>query len=114
MPFSPASVAGLCCPCCAGGLIVLSERREPTLRCEGCATEYPGVGAIPCLVPDPALWRATWLSRLTGFLSAASASIRGWRAEAEVSGLPPRTRTRLAQIIAGSEEQCQRVNAFFE
>jgi hypothetical protein len=58
---------------------------------------------------DPPLWRALWLSRLVEFLSVTDQNLGAWRAEASLPALLPRTRARLARMIAAVEDQRSRV-----
>ncbi len=60
---------------------------------------------------DPALWRSLWLSRLVEFLSVTEQNLAGWRAEASLPALLPRTRERLARMIGAVEDQRARVEA---
>ena len=111
MPFSPLMTAGLACPRCSEGALDLVAN---SLRCQRCQTRYPFVGTIPCLVPDPPLWRSLWLARLAEFGSETQATLDGWRGEAEAAAPVPRTRARIERVIAACEDQRARVEALFE
>ena len=111
MPFSPLMTAGLACPRCSEGALDLVAN---SLRCQRCQTRYPFVGTIPCLVPDPPLWRSLWLARLAEFVSETQATLDGWRGEAEAAAPMPRTRARIERVIAACEDQRARVEALFE
>jgi hypothetical protein len=111
MPFTPAMTAGVACPRCAEGALELVAN---SLRCQRCQTRYPFVGTIPCLVPDPPLWRSLWLNRLAEFVSNTQATLGSWRAEVEASGPTPRTRARIERVIAACEDQRARVEALFD
>jgi len=111
MSFTPSMTAGLACPRCAEGPLDLVAN---SLRCQRCQTRYPFVGTIPCLVPDPPLWRALWLTRLAEFVSDTQATLEGWRAEAETAVPIPRTRARIERVIAACDDQRARVEALFE
>jgi len=102
--------AGLCCPRCPGGAL---ERVADSLRCGRCETLYPFIGSIPCLMPDPALWRSLWRSRLADFVSDTEATLRRWRAETEGARPTPRTRARIERVIAACEDNRSRVEALF-
>ncbi|HXU62105.1 MAG TPA: methyltransferase domain-containing protein [Polyangia bacterium] len=56
-------------------------------------------------MPDPVLWRATWLNRLAGFLADTDRSLGQWRVEAAAPGTLPRTRARVEAVIAACEQQ---------
>ncbi|HSS37706.1 MAG TPA: class I SAM-dependent methyltransferase [Polyangia bacterium] len=113
MPFTPAMAAALTCPGCAAGPLELVAN---SLRCPGCQVRYPFVGTIPCLVPDPPLWHAQWLSRLAEFVTDTRATLAGWRADADAGAAQqlPRTRARIDRVIAACEDQRAGVEALFE
>ena len=110
MAFSPAMTAALTCPHCADQPLELVAN---SLLCRRCGKRYPFVGTIPCLVPDPPLWRSLWLTRLAEFVADTAATLAGWRAEAEAAPLP-RTRARVERVIAACQEQRAFVQALFE
>ncbi|HYO95131.1 MAG TPA: hypothetical protein VER33_11500 [Polyangiaceae bacterium] len=89
------------CPSCGRELV--SGPNE--LDCGGCKQAYPLLGSVPCLVPDPALWRALWSSRLDDYLEVTASRIRHMRGETELPGLLPRTRARLQRIIEAKERE---------
>ena len=99
------------CPRCDGQAL---EAGDGQLLCARCGTRYPSVGSIPCLVPDPALWRATWLHRLAAFVAETDRSVEGWRAEAARPGVLPRTRARVEAVIAACHQQRLEVQRLFE
>jgi len=103
-------VNGLLCPRCRAGKMGLIDG---VLRCSACDRRYPFIGTIACLMPDPALWRALWMARLTAFLTSSAASLANWRSEEEIAAPLPRTRARIARIIAASEEQRTQVQGLF-
>jgi hypothetical protein len=70
-------------------------------------------GNIPCLVEDPALWRALWLSRLDDYASATELRAQGLRREASGVGLLPRTRARVLRVAAALEEQRAAIASLF-
>jgi hypothetical protein len=63
------------------------------------------LGCVPCLVPDPALWRALWSSRLDDYLEVTDSRIRHMRKETELPDLLPRTRARVQRIIEAKEHE---------
>jgi hypothetical protein len=111
MSFTPLMTAGLACPRCAEGALDLVAN---SLRCQRCQIRYPFVGTIPCLVPDPPLWRSLWLARLAEFVSETRATLDRWRAEADAAAPLPRTRARVERVIAACDDQRARVEALFE
>ncbi len=87
------------CPRCGGSLAVAAA--DPAgFRCAACAVEYAPVGDVPCLVPDPGLWRARWAQRVDYYLTAAARRIAELNAERTADGLLRRTRERLIAIMA--------------
>jgi len=111
---SPTFIAHLACPRCAGPL-ALAPPQTPAgaLDCAGCARSYPLMGAIPCLMDDPPLWRALWQARASEFLASAEGLVATWSAEAERPDVRPRTRARLEQVAAATEGQRRCVADFF-
>lgn len=65
-------------------------------------------------MPDPALWRATWINRLGNFAAETERSIQNWRAEAARPQALPRTRARVEAVIAACERQRLEVQRLFE
>ena len=96
----------LACPRCREKL-ALEERG---LICSGCGQAYPMLGTLPCLVPDPAYWKALWLSRLEDYLEVTDTRIRFMKTEVELDDILPRTRARLLRLIdAKSAERARTV-----
>jgi uncharacterized protein YbaR (Trm112 family) len=94
----PASL--LACPACRGPL----EAKGAELRCTGCRRNYPVIGDLPCLVPDPASWLAHWLQQLdlqenAGRLETEMLSNELKAAERES------TRRRLSRLIQARQKQ---------
>ena len=110
MAFTPDMTAVLTCPGCADQPL---ELIASSFLCRRCQRRYPFVGTIPCLVPDPVLWRSLWLTRLAEFVSDTAATLQGWRTEAEGAPLP-RTRARIERVIKASEDQRAFVQALFQ
>jgi SAM-dependent methyltransferase len=105
-----AIVDGLACPRCAGALEALADG----YRCQRCETGFPVFGNIPCLVPDPGLFRAMWLSRLESYSASVELRAKSLRDEARSDDLLPRTKKRLERVAAGFEEQVEAIDALFE
>jgi uncharacterized protein YbaR (Trm112 family) len=110
MPVAPRLDQGLCCPRCNAAL----NQVEGGLRCERCRTGYPLIDNIPCLVEDPAFWRALWLRRLDDYSSSVETRVATLRQEAEAPDLLPRTRQRLLRIAEGFAHQVETVASLFE
>src|SRR5439155_4481347 len=58
----------LACPRCGGALAAAVA----ALSCSSCGVEYPPIGDVSCVVPDPGLWRARWAQRTDHYLTAAA------------------------------------------
>jgi SAM-dependent methyltransferase len=110
---------GLACPRCAGGL----ADADGGFACARCGARFPVFGGIPCLVDDPALWRALWLRRLDDYSTSVEMRIGMLRQEAEAADqadsregpvLLPRTRRRLRRIADGFAAQLDQVSALCE
>ncbi len=99
------------CPRCDGRPLDLAA--EPP-RCSACGTAYPPVGDLPCLMPDPRLWRAVWIHRLADFTAETERSLQQWRAEAAGAEALPRTRARVEAVVAACEQQRLEVQRLFQ
>ncbi len=65
-------------------------------------------------MPDPALWRALWLNRLSEFTTDTDRSLQEWRAEAASAGTLPRTRARIEAVVAACGQQRSEVLRLFQ
>jgi hypothetical protein len=66
---------------------------------------YPILGGVPCLMPDPALWRARWMGRFREYLSVTQRRIAELRLEADGATLRPLTRSRVERVADAIESQ---------
>ena len=98
----------LSCPRCASGPL---RPADGALACASCSFVFPFVGAIPCLMNDPALWRALWASRLDEYLALVKKRVFFSRQESELPDRLPRTRQRIVQLMAGLEHQQTQIAA---
>jgi hypothetical protein len=102
----------LACPRCGGGALeAQGDGASDDVACRACSRRYPSLGGVQCLVEDPALYRALWLSRLEDYAAVTADRVRGMRAEAELPGLLPRTRARVARVVGAVEAQREFVEA---
>jgi hypothetical protein len=92
----------LCCPSCATPLVTVESRE---LSCSCCSSRYPTVGGVPCVMPDPPLWRARWLGRFREYLGATERRIAELRLEANDDSLLPITRRRVMRVADAIERQ---------
>ncbi len=91
-----AVVRALACPRCGGSLAAAVA----ALSCSSCGVEYPSIGDVPCVVPDPGLWRARWAQRADHYLTAVARRIAELNLERSADGLLRSTRERLIAIMA--------------
>jgi hypothetical protein len=99
------------CPRCDGRSL---DATDGQLRCPACGTSYPLLGELPCLVPDPALWRAVWINHLAEFMADTERSLQQWRAEGAAPRTLPRTRARIETVVAACERQRAEVQRLFQ
>ena len=71
------------------------------------------IGRVPCLVPDPPLWRALWLSRLDEHQQVTQERIRFMEEESRWPHLLPRTRARMKNIIAAKTHERRAIADLF-
>lgn len=64
-------------------------------------------------MPDPILWRSLWIGRLAEFHSVIDARMRGWRVEANLPDLLPRTHARIVRMIEAVEAQRTSMDVLF-
>jgi len=95
-PLGAAVAQVLACPRCGGRLAGAAAG----LSCGSCGVEYLSIGDVPCLVPDPGLWRARWAQHTDHYLAAAARRIADLNVERGADGLLRSTRERLIAIMA--------------
>ncbi|MBC8134243.1 MAG: methyltransferase domain-containing protein [Deltaproteobacteria bacterium] len=101
MPENTVSEPLVCCRCDAGRLETTAEE----LRCVACDSTYPILGEIPCLVPDPAIYRHGWHARVGAYVTAIEERLREISLEREADELPRRTRERLLRVLGALHTQ---------
>lgn len=97
-PLGAAVARALACPRCGGSLA--GAATGAGWACAACGVAYPPVGEVPCLVPDPGLWRARWAQRIDHYLTAVARRITELNVERTGDGLLRSTRERLIAIMA--------------
>ena len=100
----------LVCPACREPLSQQAEQ----YRCTQCKTEYPIVGGVPCLLPEPARWRASWRQQLTELTRAGEVTVAMFEKELRKPALLPNTRLRLETQIALTKKTLAEVVAIIE
>jgi uncharacterized protein YbaR (Trm112 family) len=85
----------LMCPACRGQL----AEQGGSYQCRQCQTDYPTLGGVPCLLPGPDRWRASWRLQLEELTSAAEDTVAMFEKELRKPALLPNTRLRLQTQI---------------
>lgn len=96
----------LACPSCG--------TRLTGAACLSCRVDFPAVGGIPWLMPEPRLAMIEWRGRLHHLLThyaAEAAQQRAALAGLDGGGL---TRTRLKQVAAALDDQARRVRELMQ
>lgn len=86
----------LVCPTCRGQL----ARQDEQFGCTQCRAVYPTLAGVPCLLPEPARWRASWRQQLTELTRAAQETLSMFEKELRKPALLANTRVRLQTQIA--------------
>jgi SAM-dependent methyltransferase/uncharacterized protein YbaR (Trm112 family) len=89
------------CLRCARGLRVGAH----AIVCEGCGQDYPRVGSIPVLLPQPDAHVALWRQQLALVVAQSQSTLEGLEAEAGRSGILPETGARLRALAQGLRDQ---------
>ncbi len=95
----------LACPACGTRLTGAS--------CLPCRIDFPELGGIPWLMPEPRLALAEWRGRLHHLLMHYSAEAARQRAALEAAA-GALTRARLAHVAAAYDDQAARVRALMQ
>jgi len=86
----------LVCPACRGQL----SEQAGLYSCTECKAGYPTLGGVPCLLPQPDRWRASWRLQLSELCRAAQETVTMFEKELRKPALLPSTRLRLQTQIA--------------
>lgn len=104
MPTAPALSGLLACPACATPLAGVA--------CLACRTDFPEVGGIPWLMPEPRLALAEWRGRLRHLLTHYASESARQREAAAASGAT--TRARLGRVAAALDDQAARIGRLMQ
>jgi uncharacterized protein YbaR (Trm112 family) len=96
----------LACPACGA--------RLTGAACLACRVDFPSIGGIPWLMPEPRLALADWRGRLHFLLSHYAAEASRRRASLADPGLGPLTRQRLESVAATLDDQSARIRALMK
>jgi uncharacterized protein YbaR (Trm112 family) len=100
----------LVCPACRGQLSLHGEQ----YRCAPCKSDYPTLGGVPCLLPEPGRFRASWRQQLADLTGAADETVAMFEKELRKPALLPNTRLRLQTQIALTRQTLSEVTAIVE
>lgn len=106
MAIDAALNALLACPACGTRLTGSS--------CLACRVDYPDVGGIPWLMPEPRLALAEWRGRLQHLLTHYGAEAARQRGAIESVAPGGLTRARLERVAAALDDQAARVRALMQ
>lgn len=106
MAWNAALAELLACPQCGARLAGTS--------CLPCRTDYPTIGGIPWLMPEPRMALVEWRGRLHHLLTSYTAEAARQRIALESAGLGPLTRRRLQHVAAALEDQAVRVRELMQ
>lgn len=96
----------LACPSCGTRLAGNS--------CLACRTDYPEIGGIPWLMPEPRFALSEWRGRLHHLLTHYATESQ--RQRAALDGLPPASlaRRRIEQVASALDDQTGRIRALMQ
>jgi uncharacterized protein YbaR (Trm112 family) len=94
------------CPRCRGELVF-----RKTTECRSCQTEFPELGGIPCLMPEPSRAIADWRRESQRLAEALEHSVGMMEEQLKRADLLPRTRARLERLRQGHRDNGERVAA---
>lgn len=96
----------LCCPRCRGPL-----QRGTALACAACSVEYPDVGGLPWLFPDPAAALGEWRARLHALVAGLEQQSNRYRDALAGAAERASTRNRLKLLAAACSDHARRLRA---
>ena len=91
----------LACPSCG--------TRLTGAGCLACRADYPSIGGIPWLMPEPGLALTEWRGRLHHLLTHYATEAARQRAGLDGTEATPQARARIARVAAALEDQAVRV-----
>jgi uncharacterized protein YbaR (Trm112 family) len=100
----------LVCPACRGQL----SEQAGHYRCTQCKADYPTLGGVPCLLPEPQRWRASWGEQLAELTRGAEETVTMFEKELRKPALLPNTRLRLETQIALTKKTLAELVAIIE
>ena len=91
----------LACPSCG--------TRLTGAGCLACRVDFPSIGGIPWLMPEPRLALTEWRGRLHHLLTHYSAEARASAPASTIPAITPMTRTRIERVAAALDDQAARI-----
>ena len=91
----------LACPSCG--------TRLTGAGCLACRVDFPSIGGIPWLLPEPRLALTEWRGRLHHLLTHYAAEAARQRAGLDDSNVTPMTRARIDRVAAALDDQAARI-----
>ncbi len=82
--------------------------------CLGCRVDYPEIGGIPWLMPEPRLALAEWRGRLHHLLTHYATESQRQRAALEGMPSASRTRHRIEHVATALDDQAKRIRALMQ
>jgi uncharacterized protein YbaR (Trm112 family)/SAM-dependent methyltransferase len=96
----------LCCPRCGGELVFGDE-----LICSDCRAQYPRVGGLPCLFPEPEAALGEWRTRLSSVVAELESQASRYRAAITDDVTRATTRSRLKLLGGAYADHARRLKA---
>jgi len=106
MGFPAALAELLACPSCGTALAGAG--------CLACRVDYPSVGGIPWLMPEPRLALAEWRGRLHHLLTHYATESQRQRAALAGTAVPALARRRIEHVANALDDQAARVRALMQ
>jgi uncharacterized protein YbaR (Trm112 family) len=106
MAFPVALTELLACPSCGTALAGAG--------CLACRVDYPAIGGIPWLMPEPRVALAEWRGRLHHLLTHYAAESQRQRAALEGLPAPGLARRRIELVAAALDDQAARIRALMQ
>ncbi len=106
-----AAFSGWCCPRCGDAPLTAGESG---LACARCGTGYPVFGSLPCLAPEPELYRALWSGRLARYGAVIHERVAALALEAEMPHLLAQTRARVKRLAGALGADLRVIGELFQ
>lgn len=108
---APEFVSLLQCPACRRAPLVAAGEGY---ACRACRRDYPRVGGVPWLFPDPAAALAEWRNRIALYLAEFAQEAQRARADLAAPDVRPAGRARIEHLARAFDEQRALVASLLE